>query len=140
MSDRLLVVIAGPTASGKSETAAQLAKLTKGEIISADSVQIYKHINIGSSKPTSSQLKLAKHHLLDELEPAEKLNAFQYAVLAKERLAAICASGKTPILTGGTGLYIRAVIDGIFEGPKINKEKSDAVTKEAKEKGIEAMH
>ncbi|MEI7905355.1 MAG: tRNA (adenosine(37)-N6)-dimethylallyltransferase MiaA [Candidatus Firestonebacteria bacterium] len=136
----LLVVIAGPTASGKSETAARLAYLLQGEIVSADSIQIYKHINVGASKPTVSQLNIAKHHLVDELEPTEKLDAFEFAKIARERILTVSKAGKLPILTGGTGLYIKAVVDGIFEAQKTTKQVSEALNAEAAEKGITAMH
>ena len=137
---KLLVIIGGPTASGKSETAARLAALAGGEVISADSVQIYSGMNIGASKPGPELLELAPHRLIGALNPTERINAFAYAKLARKEILEVSGTGRIPILAGGTGLYIKAVVDGIFESPKIAPEIRQELGKELFAKGSAALH
>ncbi|MBA7606505.1 tRNA dimethylallyltransferase [subsurface metagenome] len=115
-------MIVGPTAVGKSEVAIELAKRIKGEIISCDSRQVYKYLNIGTAKPTKEERKKIPHHLIDIIEPDEEFNAFLYARRAHRAISRIHRKKKIPILVGGAGLYVRAVIDGIFPGAGKNKE------------------
>lgn len=115
------MVIVGPTAVGKSKVAIELAKRIKGEIISCDSRQVYKHLNIGTAKPTKEERKKIPHHLIDVIEPHEEFNAFLYARKAHRAISEIHKKKKTPILVGGSGLYVRATVDGIFLGAKKNK-------------------
>ncbi len=117
-----LVVIVGPTAVGKSEVAIELAKRINGEIVSCDSRQVYRHLNIGTAKPTKEERRKIPHHLIDIIEPDEEFNAFFYAQKARKIISEIYRKKKIPILIGGAGLYIRAVIDGIFPGAEKNKE------------------
>lgn len=112
-----LVVIAGPTAVGKSKIAVELALRLNGEIISADSVQLYKYFNIGTDKLTITEQKGVPHHLFDILEPDEQFSVAQFQVLARRKIQEIQERGKLPFLVGGTGLYIQAVIDP-FEFPE----------------------
>ncbi len=116
-----LVVIVGPTAVGKSEVAIELAKRIKGEIVSCDSRQVYKYLNIGTAKPTKEEKKKIPHHLIDIMEPDEEFNAFLYARRAHKAISRIHRKKKIPILVGGSGLYVRATVDGIFLGAKKNK-------------------
>ena len=109
MQEIPLVIIAGPTAVGKSATAVELAKQIGGEIVSADSMQIYKHMNIGTAKPTKEEMQGIPHYLIDEIEPDVSFNVVKYANLAHRYLKDIAKRGKMPILVGGTGLYIDSV-------------------------------
>ncbi len=112
-----LVVIAGPTAAGKSKLAVDLALKLNGEIISADSVQMYKYFNIGAAKLTLEEQKGVPHHLFDILEPDEQFSVAQFQALARRKIKEIQERGRLPFLVGGTGLYIQAVIDP-FEFPE----------------------
>lgn len=108
-----LIVITGPTATGKSDLAIRLAKQFKGEVISADSRQVYKSLDIGSGKVTKLEMKGIPHHLLDVANPKRVFTVSQYQKLAQAKIKDIWSRGKTPIICGGTGLYIRAAVDGI---------------------------
>ncbi len=105
-----LLVITGPTASGKSSLAVECAKLFNGEIISADSMQIYKGMDIGTAKVTTDEMQGIKHHLIDIVEPQSEFSVSDYITLAKEKIAEIKAKGKLPIIAGGTGLYIKSLL------------------------------
>jgi len=109
-----LIVITGPTAAGKSNLAIALAKRFNGEVISADSRQIYKHLNIGSGKVTKKEMRGIPHHLLDVANPKHIFTASQYQKLAQAKIKEIWRRGKIPVVCGGAGLYIRAAIDGII--------------------------
>lgn len=113
-----LVAIVGQTASGKSALAMELAQRFNGEIIAADSRTIYKHLDIGTAKPTAEDQRLVVHHLLDIVEPSQSFSAAQFKERANRAIAEIAAKGKLPILVGGTGLYIDAVLyDFSFAAP-----------------------
>jgi tRNA dimethylallyltransferase len=107
----------GPTASGKSALALRLAEERGGEIVSCDSLQVYRGLDIGSAKPTAEERARVRHHLIDVRDPDESFSAADYARLAREALADIRARGRLPIVAGGTGLYLRALLLGLFEGP-----------------------
>ncbi len=107
-----LIVIVGPTASGKSDLAVELALKHNGEVISADSRQVYKGLDIGSGKITTEEMQGIPHHLLDVADPQNKFTVVQYVDLAKKAIENIVSRGKTPIVVGGTGFYIEALIDG----------------------------
>ena len=109
-TEQPLVVIAGPTASGKSELAMKLAERFNGEIICADSRTIYKNMDIGTAKPTKLDQKAITHHLLDMIEPGELFSVYDFQQQAKAAINAIRSSGKLPIMVGGTGLYIDSVV------------------------------
>ena len=109
-----LIVVAGPTASGKSELAVKLAKKFKGEIVSADSRQVYKGMDIGTAKISKKEMKGISHHLLSIASPKQRFNVVQYRKLALKAISRIFEKGRIPILCGGTGFYIQAVIDGIL--------------------------
>jgi tRNA dimethylallyltransferase len=109
-----IVIICGPTGIGKTSFAIKLANFFNGEIISADSMQIYKHMNIGTAKPHSEELKLAPHHLIDFLDPKDDFDAGLYVKAADIAIEKIIDKGKIPIVAGGTGLYIKALLYGLF--------------------------
>jgi tRNA dimethylallyltransferase len=118
-----IIVICGATATGKTTLAVSLAERLNGEIIGADSMQIYKGMDIATAKPTLEELRGIPHHLIDFLEPHEPFSVADYAELAREKIAEVAQCGKLPIICGGTGLYINSLIDNI-EFPEI---KSDLV-------------
>ena len=107
-----LIVIAGPTATGKTSLAIELAERVGGEIISADSVQVYRYLDIGSAKPTAAEIKDIPHYMLDLVDPDVNFTVFDYQTIARKHIWDIYKRGKQPILVGGTGLYIKALVDG----------------------------
>jgi tRNA dimethylallyltransferase len=107
-----LLVLTGPTAVGKTAAAIDLARRFGGEIVSADSRQLYRGMDIGTAKPTAEELAAAPHHLIDILDPDEEFSLAQYVALARETIAAIRARGRLPILAGGTPLYVNALVEG----------------------------
>lgn len=111
------IYIAGPTASGKSEVALQLAERIGGEIISVDSMQVYKGMDIGSAKPSAADRARVPHHLIDVVEITEPFDAARFVALARQAEAEIFARGKLPIFCGGTGLYFNALLGGLSESP-----------------------
>ena len=112
-----LIVVAGPTASGKTALAIALAEKFNGEIVSCDSVAVYREMEIGTAKPTHEDRARVPHHCLDLYNPDEACTAGDYARHAREALAGIADRGRVAIVTGGTGLYLRALVDGLFAGP-----------------------
>ena len=112
-----LVAIVGPTASGKSALALRLARERSGEIVSCDSLQVYRGLDVGSAKATSAERAAIPHHLLDVADPGEVFSAADYARLARAALDGVRGRGRLPIVAGGTGLYLRALLVGLFEGP-----------------------
>lgn len=113
-----LIAIVGPTASGKSSLALELALRFGGEIISCDSVAVYREFEIGTAKPSREERARVPHHLIDVVAPDGYCTAGEYARLARAAVAEITARGKLPIVSGGTGLYLRAMLDGLFDGPE----------------------
>lgn len=120
--DPLLVVLLGPTASGKTALSLALAENFNGEIVSCDSVAVYREMEIGTAKPSPAERQHVPHHLIDVYTPAEHSTAGDYARLGRQAIAEIAARGHLPIVTGGTGLYLRALIDGLFAGPQRSQE------------------
>lgn len=108
-----VIVIVGPTASGKTSLSIELAKQIDGEIISCDSMQIYKDMNIGSAKPTKEEMQGIKHYMIDEVLPTERFSVAEYKKRAEQAIEEILKKGKTPIVVGGTGLYANSLIYGI---------------------------
>ncbi len=108
-----VIVIVGPTASGKTSLSIELAKKINGEIVSCDSMQIYKDMNIGSAKPSKEEMQGIKHYLIDEVLPTERFSVAEYKKRAEEAIEEILKKGKTPIVVGGTGLYVNSLIYGI---------------------------
>lgn len=117
MSLPKILAIVGPTGSGKTPLSIILAERIQGEIISADSRQIYKHLDIGTAKPTAEELRRVPHHFISTFEPSEEYNAGMFGKDARVTIKQIFARKKLSLLVGGSGLYIKAVVDGLFEGP-----------------------
>ncbi len=134
-----VLVLVGPTCSGKSTVGFLIAKEIKGEIISADSRQIYKYLDIGTAKPPVQERKKIKHHFIDELLPEHDFNAGEFSNQARERIDTIFNAGKQPIVVGGSGLYIQAFIDGFFEGPSADKDVREKIYEELHKKGKEGL-
>jgi tRNA dimethylallyltransferase len=139
-SEPLLVVILGPTGSGKSALAIHLAQQFGGEVVSCDSVAIYRHFEIGTAKPTSQQRALARHHLLDVAEPDQPFTAGEYARQARATIEEIAGRQRLPIVVGGTGLYLRALIEGLFPGPQRFEELRGRLRERAEERGSPYLH
>lgn len=117
MSPPELLVIAGPTASGKTRLAIELAERVGGEIVNADSQQVYRHFDIGTAKPSAAELARVPHHLLSCVEPTEAFHAARFAQLADAVIADLHGRGKRVVLVGGTGLYIRVLLHGVVPAP-----------------------
>lgn len=111
-----LIVVAGPTASGKTGLAIDIARRFDGEVVSADSMQIYKYMDIGTAKPTAEERAMCPHHLIDFVEPDEEFSVADYTKLAHEKIADIYGRGKLPVMCGGTGLYINSVVNDVEFG------------------------
>jgi tRNA dimethylallyltransferase len=138
----LLLVILGPTGSGKTALSLALAQKFSGEIVNCDSVAVYREFEIGTAKPSKEERARVPHHLFDIVAPTEEFNAGDYARRARETLAAIAQRKQLPIVVGGTGLYLRALLDGLFAGPPRSEElrarlRADA---EDKDKGPQHLH
>jgi tRNA dimethylallyltransferase len=138
-AEPLLVVIVGPTASGKTALAVALAERFHGEIVNCDSVAMYREFEIGTAKPTASERARAPHHLLDFVDPNGYITAGEYARLAREKLEQIKSRGNLPIVVGGTGLYLRALIEGLFPGPQRSEELRERLRENA-EKRADYLH
>lgn len=140
MSKIPLVVVAGPTASGKTGLAIDIANYVGGEIVSADSMQIYKYMNIGSAKPTQEERAKAVHHMIDFLEPDAEFSVADYTEMAHKVIADIYERGKIPIMAGGTGLYINSVVNDVTFGEMdTDYELRESLRKTAEEKGSEYL-
>ena len=136
-----LIVVAGPTASGKSETAVELAKRINGEIISADSMQVYKYMDIGSAKITFEEMLGVPHHMIDVADPKENFDVTRYAAMAKEKIKEIHDRGHIPIVCGGTGFYIQALVRDIdFEDTSPLTSYRQELQQFALKNGNEALH
>ena len=116
MSKIPLIVVVGPTASGKTALAIDIANYVGGEIVSADSMQIYKYMDIGSAKPTAEEMSQAVHHLIGFLEPDDEFSVADYTELAHKTIADITSRGKIAVMAGGTGLYINSVVNDVTFG------------------------
>jgi len=139
-SEPLLIVILGPTASGKSALAIQLAQQFTGEVVSCDSVALYRYFEIGTAKPTREQRASVPHHLLDIAEPDEPFTAGEYARRAREVVHEIAQRGRLPIVVAGTGLYLRALLEGLFPGPQRSEELRERLRAGAAKRGSPYLH
>ena len=135
-----LIIILGPTAVGKSESALELAAEIGAEIVNADSQQVYRHMNIGTGKPSEADRARVPHHLIDVVDPDEEFNAAIFRELALEKIGQINERGKNVIVCGGTGLYLKALTRGLFVGPEQNPEIRGQVLREIEEKGLGAVY
>ena len=136
--DRIICVV-GPTASGKTKLAVHLAKAYDGEVVSCDSMQIYKHMDIGTAKPTPEGMEGVRHHLIDIIEPSEDFSVGKYVQLADACVQDILSRGRTVIIAGGTGLYVDSLISGRTFAPVPQTGKREALEARMREAGGEAM-
>ncbi|HVP54535.1 MAG TPA: tRNA (adenosine(37)-N6)-dimethylallyltransferase MiaA [Candidatus Eisenbacteria bacterium] len=138
--DPLLVVILGPTGSGKSELALHVAEQFSGEIVSCDSVAVYRDFEIGTAKPSRADRARVPHHLIDVAAPGDPFTAGEYARQARVVLHATVERGHLPIVVGGTGLYLRALLEGLFPGPQRSEELRERLRSRASERGSGYLH
>lgn len=139
-----LIVVAGPTASGKTGLAIEIAKAVNGEVVGADSMQIYKYMDIGAAKPTAEERGQAVHHMIDFLEPDAEYSVADYTVQAHEVISEIASRGKIPVMCGGTGLYINSVVDDVTFGEidtdyAMRAELEELAKKEGAQKLLEIL-
>ncbi len=135
-----VVAIAGPTASGKTELGIDLAGRIGAEIVNADSQQVYRTLDVGTAKPTASQRAAIRHHLLDVVDPGEGMDAARWVALADEAIADIHARGRVPLVVGGTGLYVRALLHGVAPTPGRDPRLRASLEEEARRHGRAAIH
>jgi tRNA dimethylallyltransferase len=139
-NEQPLLVIVGPTASGKTELALELAAALDGEIVSADSVQIYRYFDIGSGKPTAEELARVPHHFIGSHDPLDDVDAAAWATLAETTLQAIGARGRRPIVCGGSFLWVRALLFGLAPAPAASPRVRAEHQRVAEEQGRAALH
>jgi tRNA dimethylallyltransferase len=135
-----IAVIAGPTASGKTALAVALARRLGGEIVNADSQQVYRGLDVGTAKPTPEERAAAPHHLLDLVEPGEGMDAARFVALADAAVAEVAARGRLPVVAGGTGLYLRALLHGVVAAPGRDPALRARLEEEAARLGRPALH
>jgi tRNA dimethylallyltransferase len=138
--DPLLVVILGPTGSGKTTLSLALAQRFHAEIVNCDSVAMYREFEIGTAKPTAAQRQQVSHHLLDFVDPTDFITAGEYGRRAREVLAQLKDRGALPIVVGGTGLYLRALLEGLFPGPQRSDELRARLRVRAEAQGNQFLH
>lgn len=135
-----LVIILGPTAVGKSEVAMKLAGVIGAEIVNADSQQVYRYMNVGTGKPSRADRERVAHHLIDVVDPDEEFNVAIFRRLALEAIDNIHGRGKSVVVCGGTGLYLKALTRGLFVGPEQDPEVRSELAREIQEKGLGALY
>ena len=136
-----IIAVAGPTAVGKTKFAIRIAQEFDGEVVSCDSMQLYRFMDIGSAKPTAEEMTQARHHLVDIIDPREDFSVAEYQKLAKAALRDIFSRGKTPVISGGTGLYLNSLIyDMDFSSAPGDIEYRNRLMKIAQEQGNESLH
>ena len=141
MQKNKVIVICGPTASGKTALSIELAKQINGEIVSCDSMQIYKDMNIGTAKPTVEEMQGIKHYLIGYVSPEERYSVADYKADAKKAIKEIIEKGKMPIVVGGTGLYLDSLIYEIeYQDIKLDEEYRKKLEEEVEEKGLEVLY
>lgn len=136
----VILIIAGPTGSGKTSLALEIAQQIPSEIISADSRQVYRHLNIGTAKPSAEELRSIPHHCIDIRDPDQTFNAGDFQTIAREAVASIVGRNRLPIVCGGTGLYLRALVDGFFEQPEFSGEIRNMLEDRIVCEGKEALY
>jgi tRNA dimethylallyltransferase len=134
------LVVLGPTASGKTALSLALAEKFAGEIVNCDSVAMYREFDIGTAKPSAAERARAPHHLFDAIDPTQSMTAGEYARQARQALADIKQRGHLPIVVGGTGLYLRALLEGLFPGPQRSEELRERLRAAAAKRGSEYLH
>ena len=140
MSEPLLVVLLGPTGSGKTALSLHLAERMRGEIVSCDSVAVYREFDIGTAKPSPQDRRRAPHHLIDIVAPTELLTAGDYSRLARHAIHEISVRDRLPIVVGGTGLYLRALLAGLFAGPPRSEELRERLRERVTARGAAYLH
>ena len=141
MEKEKVIVICGPTASGKTALSIELAKKINGEIVSCDSMQIYKEMNIGTAKPTKEEMQGIKHYMIDIISPDERYSVADYKKQAKESIKEILSKGKVPIVVGGTGLYVDSLIYEIdYPEIEFDEKYREELEQEVEERGLEALY
>ena len=141
MNKPKVIVICGPTASGKTSLSIELAKKINGEIISCDSMQIYKDMDIGTAKPSQEEMQGVKHYLLSIIKPTQRYSVAEYKKDAEKAIEEILAKNKTPIVVGGTGLYIDSLIYGIeYQNIKLDEQYREKLEKRVLEEGLEVLY
>lgn len=139
-AEPLLVAIVGPTGSGKTALSLRIAQKFRGEILNCDSVAMYRDFDIGTAKPTAAERLLVPHHLFDSVDPTEEVTAGEYARRAREVLQEIRQRDNLPIVVGGTGLYLRALLEGLFAGPQRSEELRERLRERASSRGSRYLH
>ncbi len=135
-----LICLLGPTAVGKTEIAIEVAQRLNAEIVSVDSRQIYRQMDIGTAKPTPEEQQAARHHLIDCVDISQPFSVADYQRLADTAITGIRNRGKRVLLVGGAGLYFRAVVDGLFEGPGADPARRERLAQEAAQHGVDVLH
>ncbi|HEY0712427.1 MAG TPA: tRNA (adenosine(37)-N6)-dimethylallyltransferase MiaA, partial [Polyangia bacterium] len=135
-----VVAVLGPTAAGKSALGLRLAQRLRGEIVCCDSMQVYRGMDIGTGKPTANEQAQVPHHLLDLVDPDQSFHAAAWAEAARRTIADISGRGRLPVIVGGTGLYFRALVAGLFEAPPSDPEIRARHEFEARAQGTPALH
>lgn len=135
-----IIIVCGPTAAGKSALAVEIALAVGGEVVNADSQQVYRGMDVGTAKPTAGEMRGVPHHLYSIVDPAEEFDAAAYAALADRAIAGIASRGRVPVVCGGTGLYLRALTLGLAEIPPVPGEVRERVTREIDARGTAAAH
>jgi tRNA dimethylallyltransferase len=138
--DPLLLVVLGPTASGKTALSLAIARRFPSEIVNCDSVAMYREFEIGTAKPTAQERAEVPHHLIDCVAPTDYVTAGEYARQARQVLAEIKQRERLPIVSGGTGLYLRALLEGLFPGPQRSEELRDRLRERTQKRGAEHLH
>ena len=138
--DPLLVVVVGPTASGKTSLSLAIAERFDGEIVNCDSVAMYREFEVGTAKPGAAERLRAPHHLLDFVAPAEHITAGQYARQARQVIKEIDSRGHLPMVVGGTGLYLRALLEGLFPGPQRSEKLRQRLRERHAGRGSSYLH
>jgi tRNA dimethylallyltransferase len=136
----LLLVILGPTASGKTALSIALAEAFQGEIVNCDSVAMYREFDIGTAKPSREERGRVPHHLFDFVDPAQEMTAGEYGRRARQVIAEINSRARLPIVVGGTGLYLRALLEGLFAGPQRSEELRERLRERVSVHGSEYLH
>jgi len=135
-----IIIICGPTALGKTSMAIKVAEIFNGEIIGADSMQIYRYMDIGTAKPTADEQSHVAHHMIDLIDPDEHFDARQFAEMAYEKIIRLYTRGITPFVVGGTGLYIKALVHGLFKSGPSDIQVRERLQEQARIYGVDFLH